>query len=414
MRRVLNITRLAAAALLLASCELLSGPGEDVRPMESLPRELSGAEREVIAGSNAFAFDILRETIAREDEPGVMLSPISASLALGMTMNGARGPTFEGMRDALGFAGLEQDAINASYRDLIDLLLGLDDNVDMRIGNSVWARTAFPFHESFMETVRQSFDAEVSNLDFASPDAAPTINAWVDRSTNGRITDIVPAPIPDDVVMYLINAIYFKGDWQDQFKRSLTQDAPFTRADGSTSTVRMMSREGGFHYFADEAVEVAELRYGRGAFVMDIVLPRTGTIDEVIATLDAARWRAWTDGVHETSMYLRMPKFRMEYETTMNEALIALGMQSAFGMTPDTDFTGLSPAGRDLYISNVKQKTFIAVDEEGTEAAAATSVEVSVTSMPPTMIVDRPFLVAIRERFSGTILFIGRVGDPVT
>jgi serpin B len=318
------------------------------------------------------------------------------------------------MRDALGFAGLEQDAINASYLDLIDLLLGLDDYVDMRIGNSVWARTAFPFHESFMETVRHSFGAEVSNLDFASPDAAPTINEWVDRSTNGRIKDIVAAPIPADVVMYLINAIYFKGDWQDPFKRSLTQDAPFTRADGSTSTVRMMSREGGFHYFADEAVEVAELRYGRGAFVMDIVLPRSGSIDEVIATLDVARWRAWTDGVQQTNMHLRMPRFRMEYETTMNEALIALGMQSAFGMTPDTDFTGLSPAGRDLYISNVKQKTFIAVDEEGTEAAAATSVEVSVTSMPPTMTVDRPFLVAIRERFSGTILFIGRVGDPVT
>jgi serpin B len=414
MKRVLRITRLAAASVLLASCELLSGPGEDVRPMESLPRELSGAEREVIAGSNAFAFDILRETIAREDEPGVMLSPISASMALGMTMNGARGPTFEGMRDALGFAGLEQDAINASYRDLIDLLLGLDDNVDMRIGNSVWARTAFPFHESFMETVRHSFDAEVSNLDFASPAAAPTINEWVDRSTNGRIKDIVAAPIPDDVVMYLINAIYFKGDWQGPFKPSLTQDAPFTRADGSTSTVQMMSREGGFHYFADEAVQVAELRYGRGAFVMDIVLPRTGSIDDVIANLDAARWRAWTEGVQQTNMHLRMPKFRMEYETTMNEALIALGMQSAFNMTPDTDFTGLSPRGRELYISNVKQKTFIAVDEEGTEAAAATSVEVSVTSMPPTMTVDRPFLVAIRERFSGTILFIGRVGDPVT
>lgn len=414
MRRVLNITRLAAGAMLLASCELLSGPGEDRRPapMEALPRELSTAEREVIAGSNAFAFDILRETIAREDSPGVMLSPLSASMALGMTMNGARGPTFEGMRDALGFAGLEQDAINASYRALIDLLLGLDDNVEMRIGNSVWARTAFPFHESFMETVRQSFDAEVSNLDFGSPDAAPTINQWVDRSTNGRITEIVPVPIPDHAVMYLINAIYFKGDWQNQFSRDATQDALFTRADGSTKTVRMMSREGGFHYFADADVEVAELRYGRGAFVMDIVLPRTGSIDDVIATLDETRWRAWTDGVQETSIHLRMPKYRMEYETTMNEPLIALGMQSAFGRTPDTDFTGLSPAGRDLYISNVKQKTFINVDEEGTEAAAVTSVEIGVTSGPPTMTVDRPFLVAIRERFSGAILFIGRVGDP--
>jgi serpin B len=416
MRRVLHCGGLAAAVALMASCELLSGPGEGGRPapMEALPRELSSAEREVIAGSNAFAFDILRETIAREEGPDVMLSPLSASMALGMTMNGARGPTFDGMRTTLGFAGLEQDAINQSYRDLIDLLLGLDDGVDMRIGNSVWARTAFPFHDAFMQTVEQSFDAEVSNLDFAAADAAPTINSWVDRSTNGRITEIVAAPIPDDVVMYLINAIYFKGDWVDQFDRRQTHDAPFTRADGSTKTVRMMSRAGGFRYFADADVEVAELRYGRGAFVMNIVVPRTGSIDEFIATLDETRWSALTDAVQPTGMHLRMPKFRMEYETTMNEPLIALGMQSAFGVTPDTDFTGLSPAGRDLYISNVKQKTFINVDEEGTEAAAVTSVEIGVVSMPPTMNVDRPFLVAIRERFSGTILFIGRVGDPAT
>jgi serpin B len=176
----------------------------------------------------------------------------------------------------------------------------------------------------------------------------------------------------------------------------------------------MMSRAGGFRYFADADVEVAELRYGRGAFVMNIVVPRTGSIDDVIATLDETRWSALTDNVQPTGMHLRMPKFRMEYETTMNEPLIALGMQSAFAVTPDTDFTGLSPAGRDLYISNVKQKTFVNVDEEGTEAAAVTSVEITVTSMPPTMNVDRPFLVAIRERFSGTILFIGRVGDPAT
>lgn len=414
MRTAGAVMTVAGAALLLGSCELLFGPGGDNRePLERLPRDLSAAEQSLIEGSNAFAFDVLRETVARDESADIMLSPLSASMALGMTMNGARGATFEGMRAALGFAALDQESINAGYQDLIGLLLGLDDGVDMRIANSVWARSGFAFHDSFMETVRESFAAEVATLDFADADAAPTINRWVDRSTNGRITDIIEPPIPPHIVMYLINAIYFKGNWQERFDRSDTRDAPFTRADGSTKTVAMMSRKGGFEYHAHEEAEIAELRYGRGAFVMDIVLPREGrTADELIATLDDARWNEWIDGLQPTSMYLQMPKYRLEYETIMNDPLIAMGMQSAFGLTGDTDFTGLSPLGRDLYISEVKQKTFINVDEEGTEAAAVTSVGIGVTSAPPTMTVDRPFLVVIRERFGGAILFIGRIGDP--
>lgn len=413
MRTAGTVLSVAAAALLLGSCELISGPGGDPEPLERLPRDLSAAEQAVIESSNAFAFELLRETIVRDESADIMLSPLSASMALGMAMNGARGATFEGMRAALAFGTLDQESINASYHDLIELLLGLDRGVDMRIANSVWARSGFPFHDSFMETVRQSFDAEVATLDFSAPEAAPTINRWVDRSTNGRIDTIIEPPIPPHVVMYLINAIYFKGNWQERFDRSDTRDAPFTRADGSTKTVAMMSRQGGFEYHAHADAEIAELRYGRGAFVMDIVLPREGrTVDELIATLDESRWNEWIDGLQPTSIYLEMPKYRLEYETRMNEPLIAMGMQSAFGLTGDTDFTGLSPAGEDLYISEVKQKTFINVDEEGTEAAAVTSVAVSVTSMPPTMTVNRPFLVVIRERFGGAILFIGRIGDP--
>jgi serine protease inhibitor len=404
----------AAATLLLPSCELLSGPGAEA-PLERLPRELSAAELEVIGSSNSFAFDLLRETVARDSAPDIMLSPLSATMALGMTMNGARGPTFEGMRAALGFGSLEQDRINESYSELIGLLIGLDDAVEMRIANSVWARSGFEFHDSFMDVVRTSFDAEVATLDFDSPDAAPTINGWVERNTNGRIDRIIDPPIPAEAVMYLINAIYFMGDWQERFDRADTHDAQFTRADGSTTTVRMMSREGGFEHYAGADVEIAELRYGRGAFVMDIVLPRAGrTVDELIATLDQSRWNEWIGALQPSGMYLRMPKYRLEYETTMNDALVALGMQSAFGLTGDTDFTGLSPYGRDLYISKVKQKTFINVDEEGTEAAAVTSVEIRVTSAPAAMVVDRPFLVVIRERFGGAILFIGKIGDPAS
>ncbi|HEX6132904.1 MAG TPA: serpin family protein [Longimicrobiales bacterium] len=412
MRRGVRVFALGCAAVALASCELVFGPDRDAAPLERLPRDLSAAEQAVIAGSNTFAFDILRATAERDTSQNVMLSPLSASMALGMTLNGARGQTFDEMRDVLGFAGLEQDAINASYESLIDLLLGLDDAIDMRIGNSVWARSGVPFHSTFMDAVRQAFAAEVASLDFSAPDASATINDWVDRSTNGRIRRIVPDAIPDDVVMYLINAIYFKGSWTEQFDPARTRDAPFQRADGSTTTVRMMSREKrGMHYYADADVEVAELRYGRGAWVMDIVLPRQGTIDEVIASLDEARWNTWLGGLHESNVQLGLPKFRLEYETRMNDALVALGMVAAF-TDHVADFTGLSPIGDQLVITEVRQKTFMNVDEEGTEAAAATSVGIGVTSAPPRMVVDRPFLVAIRERFSGSILFIGKVGSP--
>lgn len=402
--------RIAAAGLLAlstAGCETLFGPGDTSRPLERLPRELSAAEREVIESSNAFAFGILRETAARDESGGIILSPLSASMALGMTLNGARGSTFDGMRDGLGFGGLDQAAISESYRSLMDLLLGLDRSVEMNIGNSVWMRSGFPFHSSFTDDVRAAFDAEVSNIDFGAPDAAQTINAWVERSTKGRIPDIVPDPLPADAVMYLINAIYFKGEWQEQFDPRRTTPAPFHNADGSTSTVPMMSRSKGTHYYADAEIEIAELRYGRGAFVMDIVLPRTGSVRNLAASLDDLTWRRWTSGVAESEIHLSMPKFELEYETVMNDALVALGMGDAF--SGNADFTGMSPRGNELHISEVRQKTFISVDEEGTEAAAATSVGIERVSLPPTMVVDRPFIVAIRERFSGAILFLGIV-----
>lgn len=413
MKRIPQAATLMIMLLGTASCELLSGPDESPSELTALPRALSADETAVIGASNAFAFDILRETAAGDASRNIVLSPLSASMALGMAMNGARGETFGGMRHALGFDGMPQDAINASYRGLIDLLLGLDANVEMRIGNSVWADTGYPFHESFMDTVRSAFHAEVATLDFGAPDAANTINDWVRRSTNNRIDEIVPSPIPHDVVMYLINAIYFKGDWKNPFNPDRTADAPFHRADGTTVTAKMMMREGGFHYTANDDVEIAELRYGRGAFVMDVILPRAErTAAELVATLDETRWQTWLAALppEESRVHLRMPKYRIEYETTMNDALKTIGMELAF--TPHVaDFSGMSPTN-DLFISNVKQKTFINVDEKGTEAAAATSVEIVETSMPPTMVVDRPFIVAIRERFSGAILFIGVIGEP--
>jgi serine protease inhibitor len=417
MQHTLRFAVLSWALLVAGACESPSEPGRPAdTELTSLPRSLSVAEQQVIQASNTFAFDILGETVRQQPAPNTFLSPLSASMALGMTMNGARGATLDGMRTTLGFEGMELGAIQQSYRDLIDLLLGLDDGVDMRVANSIWARQGFPFYESFLQTNRDYFDAHTATLDFNAPDAAATINRWVDQNTSGKIKEIVDDPIDGDVVMYLINAIYFKGDWRQRFDRAQTRDAPFTLVDGTKQTVRMMNRLGKAYYHHDRSagVQVVELLYGRGAFAMTVVLPAPDTdLNTVIATLDAERWGAWIGALHETELNLSLPRFRIEYETLMNEPLIAIGMGTAFD-DYGADFSGMSPEGEDLYISRVKQKTFVDVNEEGTEAAGVTSVEIKIVCAcpPPAVVVDRPFLVALRERLSGTILFLGTIGSP--
>jgi serine protease inhibitor len=414
MRR--SIVRLLAAAplILAAGCDLLSGPGGgDTTPLTELPRPLSVTECEVIRGSNDFAFGILRETLANGDEENIFLSPLSASMALGMTLNGARGETYDEMRDVLGFAGMQPAEVNAAYRDLIDLLLGLDRGVAVHIANGIFADDGFPFHAEFFELSRRYFDAEVATPNFHDPATLDLINNWVKRKTQDRIPTILDELDPD-YVMFLINALYFKGDWREQFDPRRTAQASFTRRDGRTMNVNMMRADD--HRvrvnWAEDAT-VLELPYGRDAFAMTIVLPNGDrSVDALVESLDPARWDAWIAGLADASITVGLPRFRLEYETMMNDPLITLGMGRAFGVTGRADFTGMSPRGHDLEIGMVIQKTFVDVNEVGTEAAAATAVGMRVTSMPPAVVVDRPFIVAIRERFSGTILFLGTIGAP--
>ncbi|MBA2670367.1 MAG: serpin family protein, partial [Gemmatimonadetes bacterium] len=340
------------------------------------------------------------------------LSPLSASMALGMTMNGARGDTFDGMRSTLGFAGMGQAEINASYRSLIDLLRGLDRGVDMRIANALWARQGFALRPEFVASSRQFFDAETRELDFSDPATIGIINQWVSQGTNGRIPTILDR-IDPDIVLYLMNAIYFKGSWTQQFDPRRTADAPFRRADGTEQRVRMMSVAGATVLaHQDSDVQIVDLPYSRGAFSMTLVLPGHGrSIDSVLAMLDSDRWTDWMGRLNKQRLDVSLPRFRLEYEQMLNETLQALGMERAF-LPGGADFSGMSPLGHDLFIQEVKQKTFIEVNEEGTEAAAVTSVGIGPTSAPPSFRADRPFLVVIRERLSGTILFVGTIGAP--
>ncbi len=408
--------RRTLALALLASAAVACGDGP-AGPITDLPRPLTSGEAQLVAADNGFAFRLLGTIAAADAGANLFISPLSVGMALGMAYNGAAGGTADAMRLTLGFDGLTQDEINTSYRSLIDLLRGLDPSVEFAIANSVWYRPDFALDSAFLDRTERYFDAAVRPLDFASPDAAPTINRWVSDATHARITEIVDSPIPPDAIAYLINAIYFKGSWTSQFPRDATRPGPFHRADGTSRDVPMMRTPEPIpvRHAWTGAAEVLDLPYGGGAYSMTIVLPAAGVaLDSMVGTLTQAQWDGWIGALDSTALLVTMPKFQLEYEKSLVDALEVLGMKVAFcrnipAFSPD--FTAMYPPGG-ACISNVKHKTWVDVNEEGTEAAAVTSVEVGVTSAPPSITVDRPFLFAIRERLSGTILFIGAIADP--
>lgn len=419
----MRLTRLVPAATLsaiaaLAACSPSPSSPPDATPREitTLPRALSAGEQEVIAATNRFAPALLAQVNATRTRENVFLSPLSASMALGMTLNGAAGETYSEMRTALGFGTLSREAIIQSYRDLIALLRGLDPRVDFRIANSIWYERSFApaIAPAFLSEATQYFDATSRGLDFADQGAVRTINDWVSASTSGKITSIVDA-LPPELVMLLVNAIYFKGDWRDAFDKARTAGAPFTTEGEGVVTVPMMRRTGTMRVGTWEGRTMVDLGYGGDAFSMSILLPRAGeSANALVASLTDGAWSAAAAALGSGEVELEMPRFSMAWEAELNAPLKAMGMRQAF-VEGGADFTRLSPSrGRDLYISFVKQKTFVDVNEVGTEAAAVTGVGVSVTSLPIRTVVrvNRPFVFAIRERLSGTILFIGKIMKP--
>jgi serpin B len=407
--------RLLPLALAFA-CADPSGPGAAPPRITALPRQLSATETEMVAASNTFGFDLLRAVNASFADTNVFLSPVSASMALGMTMNGAEGTTFEEMRGALGFGPRSYEELNQSYQSLIALLRGLDPRVEFRIANAIFYRTSFgPFIEAaFLNDARQYFDAEVGALDFGAPSAVGVVNAWADRNTNGRIPRIIDR-IEAQIVMLLMNAIYFKGDWRAGFATSETRNQPFTTGRGTVVQVPTMHRKGGYRVAGTPDATVIELPYGGDAFVMTILLPRVDLdFNAFVEGLTSDAWQQATTGLADTDREIYLPKFRLSWEHKLNDDLKSLGMRQAF-VPGGAEFTRLSRSqGRDLYIDFVKQKTFVDVNEVGTEAAAVTVVGIGVVCAcpPPVVRIDRPFVFAIRERLSGTVLFLGKITDP--
>ena len=403
----------AVATLGLALAVACSGATEP-RPqpspvLEALPRALSAGEQKIIAANNEFSFSLFRQLGAAESDSNVFVSPLSASMALGMAMTGASGTTFDEMRATLGFGTTSESEIDQGYKSLITLLRGLDPGVDFRIANSIWTREGFPVTPAFLDAGRTWFDAQAASLDFASPNAVKSINDWVSTATAGKIPTILDQ-ITSDEVMFLINAIYFKGSWRAKFDPALTIDAPFHGIAGD-QPMKLMHREGTIRYMQTPAFSAVDLPYGNSAYSMSVVLPNVGqSVDAVLASLRTDTWSAWTAQFHDAEVDLHLPRLELTWERMLIPDLEALGMRAPF-QADGADFSRMSPLGDRLFISTVKQKTFVNVNEEGTEAAAVTNVGVSLTSAPlrTEFRVDRPYVFVIRERLSGTVLFLGAI-----
>ncbi len=405
-----TLAKLAVAMTIVACAERATEPSPAARAaaLTALPRALTPAERGVLDASNAYSFALWRTINGSSRDSNVFVSPLSASFALGMTMNGANGQTYDEMRSALQFGDASLASIDTGYRSLIALLTSIDPSTTMQIANAIFYRNDFPFNQSFLTDASAYFDAEVKAQDFGNTQATlAAVNGWASAKTHDRIPKILNAVDPS-TVMYLLNAIYFKGIWRDQFEVAQTRDAPFHAVSGD-QPARLMHREGAMDYAETNAFQAVDLPYGDSAFTMTVLLPKAGSsVESVAASLTPDTWRSLAASFHPRDVELFLPKVTLSWKRGLIPDMQALGMRAAFG---DADFTRMSPRGRDLVISLLQQNTFVDVDEEGTEAAAVTIVGVALTSAPVAtpVRVDRPFVFMIRERLSGTVLFMGKI-----
>ncbi|MBD2058503.1 serpin family protein [Oculatella sp. FACHB-28] len=377
--------------------------------------EGSDVDTRLVAANTRFGFKLFSQILEQNGEPtNLMVSPTSVAIALAMTYNGASGTTQQAMAEALELEGMSLEEINQANAALELALENADPEVQLAIANSLWSREDTSFNPDFLQRNRDFYSAEVASLDFTNPSAIATINSWVNRNTQEKISEVIQEINPS-VVLFLINATYFKGNWTTPFNAELTSDRSFTLLDGSQKQHPTMSQRGFYAYLETDQFQAVSLPYGESERLsMYVFLPReSSSLTAFQQNLTAENWETWMSQFSREEGAISLPRFKLEYETQLNEALQTLGMAVAFD-AEQADFSGMSDES--LSISRVKHKTFIEVNEEGTEAAAVTSVEMQLTSAPANspfqMEVDRPFFYAIRDNQTETVLFMGTVVEP--
>lgn len=375
-------------ACLSAAAIALSGCGQAAQQASSEPVE----------SRTGFALSLFRNTVSSQDkDANVLVSPFSAGTALSMLAEGAGGQTRDELVAALGGALFPGD------------LLAMDSIADVRSANSAWIRSAFHVKDTYSALLGQKYGAMIAEKDFSDPNTVEAINAWCSENTEGRITEIVDQISPD-MMMFLVNALYFKAPWKNEFNPSATSDRTFHGSAGD-SQVPMMNMTGTLGYAEAAGSQLVELPYKGGCYSMLVMLPESGLeIDKVVSGLSEQNFRTAVDKLTRRKVHLSLPKFKFDTDLVLNRMLMAMGVEKVFGTSAELD--GISDAS--VYVDQVRQKCFIEVNEEGSEAAAVTSIGVRLTSASPfepalEMNVDRPFLFAIVDKSADNMLFIGKV-----
>jgi len=393
MRRLLVLTILSLSFLLVSS-------------------GFSQSTNGIAQASNRFAFDVFKEAINEDADTNVVISPVSLSYALGMTFNGARDETEKAMRTALNYGDLKNAMINSGYHDLTNEMKNTNSSVNIDINNSIWYDSKFKVKTDFINTIKSNFFAEILPADFSKPSTCNDINEWIEDKTHGKIPNMLDCPIKGDVVMYLINTIFFKGTWAAEFDKNKTKPGKFITSDGSRVDCMMMNQKNDFAYIKNDQFEVIDLPYGESGYSMTIFLPgQTSSVEAFLSEFNEKSWNTLFQKLdHKQEMLLNLPRFKVKYSNDFVPVLTRLGMGIAFSMA--ADFSGIAPGGG-IFISRVLHNTFIQVDEQGTEAAATTIVEMKKCAMPRYMNINRPFIFMIHDNNSGAILFMGKIDNPV-
>jgi len=409
MKKIKSVALIAVLFLATAACN--KNDEENKIPSEITMTEKSA---DIIAADNQFGFELFQKVNASLDEPkNTMISPMSVSLALAMVYNGTDGDTKKQMEDMLHKSGMTPDEINENYKELVAALSSHDPKVELAISNAIFYKNTFPVKNEFITTNQNYYNAEVAGLDFSqTTETLNKVNGWVNTNTKGKIEKILDK-VRDKDIMYLLNAIYFNGEWQYRFNSKKTTNMPFTKEDNQVVQAPTMTIENKFNYFSNQTFQMLEIPYGSGKYSMLVFLPTSGkTTNDVISMLNPGNMTDWLSRMTELNRKLYLPKFEFKFDQSLVDVLKALGMTDAFSDVK-ANLTGISDAAQ-LSISEVMHKSYIKVDERGTEAAAVTEVTIIYTStgQDNSFRVDHPFVFAIREKDTKAILFIGKMMNP--
>ncbi|MGB7893844.1 MAG: serpin family protein [Microcoleus sp.] len=386
----------------------LANPNHSEALAMTPPNNQINVDARLVAANTKFGFNLFNSLTKQQPNQNIFISPTSVALALSMAYNGVSGETKQEMTKVLELTGMTPQEVNAGNQALQNSLQKVDPNVQVSIANSLWAKQGFSLKPEFLQINQRYYNATLTELDFMNPQALRIINNWVSQKTQGKIDKIVDR-ISSEQVLFLINAIYFKGNWKTPFDKSQTANKTFSLPDGSSKQHPMRSQKGFYWYYETDKFQAVSLPYGKeGALAMYIFLPNSNSnLATFLQQLTPENWKKWMQEFSEKKGIIEIPRFKIEYEVELSNTLIVLGMAGIFDIS-QADF---SPMTDDkIAVDSVKHKTFVEVNEEGTEAAAVTSIETR--SSPFQMNVNRPFFCAIRDNTTGTILFMGTIVDP--